>query len=65
MQHGGGVFGMPAPILKQFSEGVFRNKLHVLGKHGEQGAHQETGHGIGRMALRLEGLAKLGRERSS
>ena len=59
-QHGGGVLGMAAPVLEQLREGAFGDQLHVFGKHREQGAHQEACHGLGGMALGLEGPTQLG-----
>jgi hypothetical protein len=50
----------PAQALEQVREAAQRDQAHVLGEHGEHGAHEERRHVLGGPALRLEGLRELG-----
>jgi hypothetical protein len=58
--HHGEDFRLGGAVLQQCLETVLGQKLHILGEHGEEHAHQEHGHLLGGMAGFLQRLADAG-----
>ena len=60
LKHGGEDPGIRLTLLEQRLEAVFRQQAHVLGEHGEEDAHEEHGHLLGRVTLLLQCLGHSG-----
>ncbi|SDD61981.1 hypothetical protein SAMN04488509_104180 [Aquimonas voraii] len=59
-EHAHGSLGAFDMAAQQVAEALGRQQAHVLGKHGEQAAHQELGDGFGRVAAGFQAARELG-----